>query len=76
VGISPTENCRLFTAHVKEQILQHHERSSKIDLADAKYDDLHNYQFSRSHGAIPIIDYNPRNENRSSVALKEKRKRL
>ena len=57
---------------VKEQILQHHERSSKIDLADAKYDELHNYQFSRSHGAIPIIDYNPRNENRSSVALKER----
>ena len=57
---------------VKEQIFQHHGRSSKIDLADAKYDELHNYQFSRSHGAIPIIDYNPRNENRSSAALKER----
>jgi hypothetical protein len=48
---------------LKEQILQHHGKPSKIDLADAKYDELHNYHFSRSHGAIPIIDYNPRNEN-------------
>jgi hypothetical protein len=57
---------------VKDQILQHHGRSSRIDLADAKYDELHNYHFSRSRGAIPIIDYNPRNENRSSLALKER----
>ena len=57
---------------LKEQILQHHGKPSKIDLADAKYDELHNYQFSRSHGAIPIIDYNPRNESRSSAALKER----
>jgi len=46
--------------------------SLKIDLADAKYDELNNYAFSRSQGAIPIIDYNPRNENLSANALKNR----
>ena len=54
------------------QILVHHERASKIDLADAKYDELDNYAFSRSRGAIPLIDYNPRNENLSQPSLKER----
>lgn len=57
---------------IKEQILQHHGKTSKIDLADAKYDEHHNYEFSRSHGAIPIIDYNPRNENLTATALKQR----
>jgi hypothetical protein len=57
---------------IKEQILEHHGKTSKIDLADAKYDEHHNYVFSRSHGAIPIIDYNPRNENLTASALKER----
>jgi len=39
-------------------------------LADAKYDEINNYTFSRSQGAIPIIDYNPRSENLSPLALK------
>ena len=56
----------------REQILEHHGKTSKIDLADAKYDELNNYAFSRSQGAIPIIDYNPRNENLSATALKER----
>jgi len=56
----------------KEQILEHHGRTSKIDLADAKYDELNNYAFSRSHGSIPIIHYNPRSENLSATALKER----
>ena len=56
----------------REQVLQHHEQTSKIDLADAKYDELNNYAFSRSQGAIPIIDYNPRNENLSATALKNR----
>jgi len=56
----------------REQILQHHAKTSKIDLADAKYDELNNYAFSRSQGAIPIIDYNPRNENLSTTALKDR----
>ena len=34
------------------QILQHHGKTSKIDLADAKYDELNNYAFSRSQSAI------------------------
>ena len=56
----------------RKQILEHHGKTSKIDLGDAKYDEHNNYDFSRSHGAIPIIDYNPRNENRAAVALKER----
>lgn len=56
----------------RKQSLHHHGKTSKIDLADAKYDEHANYQFSRSHGAIPIIDYNPRNENRSATALRER----
>jgi hypothetical protein len=54
----------------KNQILHHHGKVSKIHLADAKYDEIRNYEFSRSQGAIPIIDYNPRSENLSPQALK------
>ncbi|HDH98635.1 MAG TPA: transposase [Deltaproteobacteria bacterium] len=56
----------------RKQILNYHRKTSKIDLADAKYDEHHNYKFSRSHGAVPIIDYNPRNENINAAALKER----
>jgi hypothetical protein len=56
----------------REQILEYHGKTSKIDLADAKYDEHDNYAFSRFHGAIPIIDYNPRSENVTAVALKER----
>jgi hypothetical protein len=55
---------------IKTQVLNYHRKTSKIDLADAKYDEHHNYEFSRSHGAIPIIDYNTRNENITASALK------
>jgi len=57
---------------IKEQILHYHGKISKIDLADAKYDEHHNYDFTRSHGAIPIIDYNPRNEKITAAALKKR----
>jgi len=56
----------------KKQIIEHHGKTSKIGLGDGKYDELHNYQFSRSHGAIPIIDYNARNENLTAAALRER----
>jgi len=56
----------------REQILAYHGTTSKIDLGDAKYDEHHNYEFSRSHGAIPIIDYNPRNEHLTPDALRER----
>jgi len=56
----------------REQILAYHGRTSTIDLGDAKYDEHHNYAFSRSHGAIPIIDYNPRNEHLTPAALRER----
>ena len=57
---------------IKEQVLYYHGKTSKMDLADAKYDVHRNYEFSRSHGAIPIIDYNPRNENITAAALRKR----
>lgn len=56
----------------KNQILHHHDAKTKIHLADAKYDELENYSFSRSQGAIPLIDYNPRSEKLSASALRER----
>jgi hypothetical protein len=56
----------------RKQILNYHRKTSKIDIADAKYDEHHNYEFSRSHGAVPIIDYNPRNENITAAALNKR----
>ena len=56
----------------KEQILEHHQHSGKIHLADSKYDEHENYRFSRSHDAIPIIEYNPRNEKTTAPALRER----
>jgi hypothetical protein len=57
---------------IKEQIFKYHGKHSKIDVADAKYDELHNYEYSRTHGAIPVIDYNPRNEKITAPALKQR----
>ncbi len=54
---------------LKEQISMHHP-NTKIDVADAKYDELHNYEFVRTLGSIPLIDYNVRNEDVSLDALK------
>jgi len=54
---------------LKEQLSRHHP-NTKIDLADAKYDELHNYQYARTGGSIPLIDYNVRNEDVSLPALK------
>ena len=54
---------------LKEQLSRHHP-NTKIDLADAKYDELHNYQYTRTEGSIPLIDYNVRNEDVSLQALK------
>jgi hypothetical protein len=53
----------------KEQVHHHHHGKVKIDIADAKYDIVNNYQYIRGKGSIPIIDYNPRNENLSKQAL-------
>ena len=46
----------------REQINEHHNCKPAVDLADSKYDIISNYDYIREHGAIPIIDYNPRNE--------------
>ena len=53
----------------KEQIHHHHKAQVKIDIADAKYDIINNYNYIRGKGSIPIIDYNPRNEDLSKQAL-------
>ena len=65
-----TDEIHLITN--REQILAHHGKTPKIDIADAKYDELNNYAFSRSHGTIPLIDYNPRNEILTQTALKKR----
>jgi len=53
----------------KEQIHNHHKCQVKIDILDSKYDIINNYDYIRSKGSIPIIDYNPRNENLSKQTL-------
>jgi hypothetical protein len=53
----------------KEQVHNHHHTEVKIDIADAKYDIINNYEYIRGKGSIPIIDYNPRNEDLSKHAL-------
>lgn len=53
----------------KEQISSHHQCEFKIDIGDAKYDTIENYNHIRRSDSIPIIDYNPRNENLSKQAL-------
>ncbi|MBS3907720.1 MAG: hypothetical protein KGZ49_11865 [Syntrophaceae bacterium] len=56
---------------LKEQLSKHHPHT-KIDLADAKYDELHNYDYARTTGSIPLIGYNVRNEDVSLDALKRR----
>lgn len=53
----------------KEQIHNHHKATVRIDIADSKYDIINNYNYIRGKGSIPIIDYNPRNENLSKQTL-------
>lgn len=54
---------------LREQIYKYHPCQTKIDIADAKYDVTSNYEYLRGKKSIPIIDYNPRNENLSQKAL-------
>jgi len=56
---------------LKQRLSRHHPHT-KIDLADAKYDELHNYQHARTTGSIPLIDYNIRNEDVSLEGLKQR----
>lgn len=55
-----------------KQINAHHDCDTKIDIADAKYDIINNYTRLRANGSIPIIDYNKRNENLTSEALRKR----
>ncbi len=56
----------------KEQIHNHHPCQAKVDIADAKYDIITNYEYIRGTGSIPIIDYNVRNEDLSKGALRNR----
>lgn len=53
----------------KEQVHNHHHAKVKIDIADAKYDIINNYQYIREKGSIPVIDYNRRREDLSKTAI-------
>jgi hypothetical protein len=55
-----------------KQIRDQHDCRTKIDIADAKYDNTDNYTFLRGNGSIPIIDYNARRENLTAKALRER----
>jgi len=53
----------------KEQIHKRHQCQVMIDIGDAKYDIINNYNYIRGKGAIPIFDYNVRNEKLSKDVL-------
>jgi hypothetical protein len=55
-----------------QQIRRFHEVHPRIHLLDAKYDELHNYEYARKQDAVPLIDYNPRNEKLVREALLER----
>jgi hypothetical protein len=57
---------------LQEQIRRFHDVHPRIHLLDAKYDELHNYEYARQQGAVPLIDYNPRNEKLVREALLER----
>jgi hypothetical protein len=54
---------------LQEQILKFHQVHPKTHLLDAKYDELHNYEYARKHGAVALISYNKRNEKLDINAL-------
>ena len=56
---------------LQKQIFRFHDVQPRIHLLDAKYDELHNYEYARQQGAVPLIDYNPRNEKLVREALLE-----
>jgi len=58
-----------FLVENTEQIFDHHDCRLNVAIADSKYDAIKNYKYLRAHGCIPVIDYNPRRENLSKVAL-------
>ena len=51
-----------------EQI-DRHSFKTKVYVADSRYDKIDNYDAVRERGAVPLIDYNPRNENQDEEAL-------
>ena len=56
----------------KEQIYNQHQAQVMIDILDSKYDTLENFKYIRGNGSIPIIDYNPRNEDLSKETLRKR----
>ncbi|MBE3044840.1 transposase, partial [Candidatus Bathyarchaeota archaeon] len=81
LGIELPVACTIITGNAEEgghyipnknQIIRYHGNLSKIDRADAKYDEFSNNAFSVSNNSILIIEYNPHSENLSVPALKER----
>lgn len=55
---------------LREQIKEHHpELETHIDIGDAGFDYINNYEYSRRNGSLPIFAYNPRNEDLTQNAL-------
>jgi hypothetical protein len=42
---------------LQQQIVRFHSAHPRLHLLDAKYDELHDYAFARTQGAVPLIDY-------------------
>jgi len=57
---------------LKEQIKKYQNFETIIDIGDAGFDYVENYDYCRNNGSIPIFDYNPRGENLSQEALLER----
>lgn len=56
----------------KKKIQEAHNVKAQVDIADAKYDTIENYEFIRANGSIPIIDYNIRKEKLSKKDMLER----
>ena len=55
---------------LKEQIKwSHPSLETYIDIGDAGFDEIDDYNWCRAEGSIPIFDYNVRNENLSQQTL-------
>lgn len=55
-----------------ERIDKYHSFKTEVYLADSGHDYTMNYKAIRERGAIPLIDYNPRNENLTDEAKKSR----
>ncbi|MBT9132847.1 MAG: hypothetical protein DDT33_01377 [Firmicutes bacterium] len=57
---------------LREQIKEHHPFKTVIDIGDAGFDKVDNYNYCRQESSIPLIDYNRRGEDLSPERLKKR----